>query len=86
MEWLNGPSENNMEVDIGYIPEMSLTSTLISAVPNHIPGANQSVSTIEWTEEISLEAALDALELKFFPFKQVLILKIILLLLMYYMQ
>lgn len=71
MEWLNGPSEDSMEVDIGYVPEMSLTSTLISADPPHSLGTNKNVSTIKWKEEISAQEAIDALELYFFPFKEV---------------
>lgn len=71
MEWLNGPSEDSMEVDIGYMPQMSLISSLISADPPDKLGEDQNVSSIQWDKEISFEEALDALELHFFPFKEV---------------
>lgn len=71
MEWLNGPSEESMEVDIGYVPQMSLISSLISADLTDKLGADQNVSGIQWDKEISFEEALDALELHFFPFKEV---------------
>ncbi|GFU00775.1 selenoprotein N [Nephila pilipes] len=71
MEWLNGPSEDSMEVDIGYIPRMSLISSAISVPMDDEKGANQKLSDIKWHTEISIEEALDSLELQFFPFKKV---------------
>ncbi|KFM79239.1 Selenoprotein N, partial [Stegodyphus mimosarum] len=71
MEWLNGPTEDSMEVDIGYIPQMSLMSNAISVPSSSERGANQSVSTIKWDVELPFEEAFDALELQLFPFKKV---------------
>lgn len=71
MEWFNGPTEDSMEVDIGFIPQMSLISSLMSAEHSDVLRVIQNVSTIKWDEEISEEEALDALELYFFPFKEV---------------
>ncbi|GFQ94019.1 selenoprotein N [Trichonephila clavata] len=71
MEWLNGPSEDSMEVDIGYIPQMSLISSAISVPMDNERGANQKLHDIKWHAEISVEEALTSLELQFFPFKKV---------------
>ena len=84
MEWLNGPSETeNMEVDIGYMPQMMANITDKSRRPRHphelsgevpVEVNNQlmeSLQNIEWTEEIPQEDALRDLEVKMYPFKQV---------------
>lgn len=71
MEWFNGISEDSMEVDIGYIPEMSLISSAISVPEDNERGANQKLSSLKWTSEISMEEAIDSLESHFFPFKKV---------------
>lgn len=84
MEWLNGPSETeNMEVDIGYMPQMMANITDKSRSPRHphelsgevpVEVNNQlmeSLQYIEWTEEIPQEDALRDLEVKMYPFKQV---------------
>lgn len=84
MEWLNGPSETeNMEVDIGYMPQMMANITDTSRRPRHphelsgevpVEVNNQlmeSLQYIEWTEEIPQEDALRDLEVKMYPFKQV---------------
>ena len=75
MEWLDGPE--NMNVDIGYMPEMSLAITGPSEVARGNPKQHQvrarssGVDQMKWTHEISEEEAVRNLELKFYPFKQV---------------
>ncbi|CAL1270289.1 unnamed protein product [Larinioides sclopetarius] len=71
MEWLNGPTEDSMEVDIGYIPKMSLLSSAISVPSDEETGAYQKLSTLKWKSEITMDEALNSLELQFFPFKEV---------------
>lgn len=76
MEWLEGP--NNMVVDIGFMPEMSLSSTGPSEIPktkpyrdHTVPAKPSGVDNIQWIQEIPLETAFSNLEVKFYPFKQV---------------
>ncbi|KAF8795971.1 Selenoprotein N like protein [Argiope bruennichi] len=66
MEWLNGPTEDSMEVDIGYIPKMSLVSSAISVPSKDEKGAHQKLSTLKWNSEITMEEALNLLELQSF--------------------
>lgn len=86
MEWLYGTSESsNMEVDIGYLPQLELRSTGPST-PSFIQdekgniidsrgGGNDPVQfvfeDIHWTSEISQEEAIRHLEVTFYPFKKV---------------
>lgn len=84
MEWLNGPLEGeNMEVDIGFMPQMEVTITAPSVpltpdtqhmkdleVPNDDTMANK-VSNIKWTKEITVAEARRNLEVKMYPFKEV---------------
>lgn len=86
MEWLTGQTEknddstgddnevneqNNMEVDIGYLPKMKLRST----APSYYHAANVSSRPeereIKWQREISHEEAITILETKMYPFKKV---------------
>ena len=75
MEWLEGPG--NMVVDIGYMPEMSLAITAPSELPQGEPRKHTikprhvDTSNMVWTEEISKEEALSNLEVRFYAFKQV---------------
>ena len=76
MEWLEGV--DNMVVDIGFMPEMSISSTGPSELPeawpyrdHRVPAGPSGVDNIQWTEEITLDTALSNLEKKFYPFKQV---------------
>ena len=83
MEWLTD-SEENMEVDIGFMPLMELRVTR-SSVPAELDGVDirsvhvnassgkpdDTLSTIEWTEEVSEEETVRSLEVKLFPFKKV---------------
>ena len=81
MEWLNGPVEDeNMEVDIGFIPQMELKHTLPSAqVP--IFGENGEaifepppaidIGPIIWDAEITTEEARGRMEAQLYPFKKV---------------
>ncbi|KAG8194591.1 hypothetical protein JTE90_013327 [Oedothorax gibbosus] len=71
MEWFSGRTEDDMEVDIGYIPEMSLISSEISVPGDNERGANETLSSLQWTYEISMEDAIETLERQFFPFKKV---------------
>lgn len=81
MEWLNGNSDNgNMEVDIGFMPQMELSSTAESlpAVTGEedlrekyiAPNASNQ-REIVWNEEISMEEAERLLEQEMYPFKKV---------------
>lgn len=86
MEWLYGASESsNMEVDIGYLPQMELQATGPS-VPTVIQDENGNVidsrlegsepiqfvfEEIHWTSEISQEEAARNIEVTFYPFKKV---------------
>ncbi len=84
MEWMTGPVENeNMGVDIGHMPQMELT---VLSPSSHIAmyGENEEVlqeakppvrdlenNKITWSSQISMEEAVSALELRFYPFKSV---------------
>ncbi|NWJ07937.1 SELN protein, partial [Crypturellus undulatus] len=86
MEWLYGASESsNMEVDIGYLPQMELESTGPS-IPSVIHDENGNVidsrdpsgepiqfvfEEITWQQEIPWEEAAQKLELAMYPFKKV---------------
>uniref|UniRef100_A0A8B9ZYI1 Selenoprotein N n=1 Tax=Anas zonorhyncha TaxID=75864 RepID=A0A8B9ZYI1_9AVES len=85
MEWLYGASESsNMEVDIGYLPQMELESTGPS-VPSVIYDENGNVidsrdpsgepiqfvfEEITWQQEIPWEEAAQKLEVAMYPFKK----------------
>ncbi|CAI9724856.1 selenoprotein N-like isoform X2 [Octopus vulgaris] len=80
MEWLtNVADEVNMEVNIGFLPKMELKSLSRSTVhANQLDFegideavTNQEISSISWTEEISMEEAMKSMEVKMFPFKEV---------------
>lgn len=86
MEWLYGASESsNMEVDIGYLPQMELMSTgpstpsvivdeegnvIDSKEGNHEP-IQFVFEDIIWTSEISQHEALRRMEVTYYPFKKV---------------
>uniref|UniRef100_A0A8D0B2G9 EF-hand domain-containing protein n=1 Tax=Salvator merianae TaxID=96440 RepID=A0A8D0B2G9_SALMN len=86
MEWLYGALENsNMEVDIGYLPQMELES-LRPSVPSVIYDENGNVidsrdpegepiqfifEEITWQREISWEEAVSRIEVAMYPFKKV---------------
>uniref|UniRef100_A0A8C3SDR1 Selenoprotein N n=1 Tax=Chelydra serpentina TaxID=8475 RepID=A0A8C3SDR1_CHESE len=86
MEWLYGASESsNMEVDIGYLPQMELESSGPS-IPSVIHDENGNVmdsrdpagepiqfvfEEINWQREISWEEAAQKLEVAMYPFKKV---------------
>uniref|UniRef100_A0A8C5UYP6 EF-hand domain-containing protein n=1 Tax=Microcebus murinus TaxID=30608 RepID=A0A8C5UYP6_MICMU len=86
MEWLYGASESsNMEVDIGYVPQMELEATGPSVpsmildedgnmIDSHLPSGEplQFVfEEIEWQQELSWEEAARRLEVAMYPFKKV---------------
>lgn len=81
MEWLNGPeTDENMEVDIGFMPQMEIK---ITSPSKKVPKDNQdkelpennnmakNVQNIKWKKEISMYDAERALEIAFYPFKKV---------------
>lgn len=86
MEWLYGSSESsNMEVDIGYLPQMELQSSSPST-PSFIEDEEGNIidsrgqgndpiqfvfEEIHWTSEISREEATRRIEVTFYPFKKV---------------
>lgn len=86
MEWLYGASEtSNMEVDIGYIPQMELEATGPS-VPSMILDEDGKMidsrlssgeplqfvfEDIKWHQELSWEEAARRLEVAMYPFKKV---------------
>ncbi|ETE68063.1 Mannosyl-oligosaccharide 1,2-alpha-mannosidase IC [Ophiophagus hannah] len=84
MEWLYGALESsNMEVDIGYLPQMELES-LGPSTPSVIHDENGNVidsregepiqfifEDISWQREISWEEASGKLEVVMYPFKKV---------------
>uniref|UniRef100_A0A8C4T3Q7 Selenoprotein N n=1 Tax=Erpetoichthys calabaricus TaxID=27687 RepID=A0A8C4T3Q7_ERPCA len=86
MEWLYGASESsNMEVDIGFLPQMELEASGPST-PSVIHDENGNVidrrdvnsepiqfvfEEIAWQSEISMEEALRRLEVTMYPFKKV---------------
>uniref|UniRef100_A0A8D2KU56 Selenoprotein N n=1 Tax=Varanus komodoensis TaxID=61221 RepID=A0A8D2KU56_VARKO len=84
MEWLYGTLEgSNMEVDIGYLPQMELES-LGPSIPSVIHDENGNVidsreegpiqfifEEIAWQREISWEEAAGKLEVAMYPFKKV---------------
>lgn len=86
MEWLYGASESsNMEVDIGFLPQMELTSAgpstpsiIIDEEGNVIDSKDNSQEPIQfifeditWTSEISQQEALHRMEVTYYPFKKV---------------
>lgn len=86
MEWLYGIGDGgNMEVDIGYLPQMELKSAGPS-IPSVIVDENGNVidsvdpagepiqfvfEEIVWRQEFSFEEAVGKLETTFYPFKKV---------------
>ncbi|KAJ7304322.1 hypothetical protein JRQ81_011869 [Phrynocephalus forsythii] len=84
MEWLYGALESsNMEVDIGYLPQMELES-LGPSIPSVIHDENGNVmdsregepiqfifEEIAWQEEISWVEAARKLEVAMYPFKKI---------------
>lgn len=86
MEWLYGASESsNMEVDIGYLPQMELEATAPS-IPSFIHDEEGNVidsldangepiqfvfEEIEWLSQITREEAGRRLEVTLYPFKKV---------------
>lgn len=86
MEWLYGASESsNMEVDIGYLPQMELKSTgpstpsvIIDEEGNVIDSKDINQEPIQfvfedihWSAEISQQEAVHRLEVTLYPFKKV---------------
>lgn len=86
MEWLYGASESsNMEVDIGFLPQMELTSTgpstpsiILDEEGNVIDNKESSQEPIQfifeditWSSEISQQEALHRMEVTYYPFKKV---------------
>lgn len=86
MEWLYGASESsNMEVDIGFLPQMELSSAgpstpsvIIDEEGNVIDSKDSSQEPIQfifeditWTSEISQQEALHRMEVTYYPFKKV---------------
>lgn len=86
MEWLYGASESsNMEVDIGYLPQLELQSTgpstpsiIMDEEGNIIDsrdGGGEPIQfvfeDINWTSEISQQEATRRLEVTLYPFKKV---------------
>ncbi|KAG7465962.1 hypothetical protein MATL_G00159700 [Megalops atlanticus] len=86
MEWLYGASESsNMEVDIGFLPQMELQATGPS-IPSFIQDEEGNIidsrgaggdpvqfvfEEIHWRSEISREEAAHRLEVMLYPFKKV---------------
>lgn len=81
MEWLNGPeTDENMEVDIGFIPQMEIQITSPSKkVPKDVQEKElpedknmaKNVQNMKWKKEISMYDAERSLEIAFYPFKKV---------------
>ncbi|TNM95358.1 hypothetical protein fugu_016441 [Takifugu bimaculatus] len=85
MEWLYGASESsNMEVDIGYLPQLELlslgpsTPTVITDEEGNVIDSKDSGEPIQfvfedihWTSEISHQEAAQRLDVTFYPFKRV---------------
>uniref|UniRef100_A0A8D3BED6 Selenoprotein N n=1 Tax=Scophthalmus maximus TaxID=52904 RepID=A0A8D3BED6_SCOMX len=86
MEWLYGASESsNMEVDIGYLPQLELQSTgpstpsiIMDEEGNIIDSRDRSSEPIQfvfedihWTSEISRQDAARRMEVALYPFKKV---------------
>lgn len=82
MEWLTGnPDEQNMEVDIGYLPQLVINSTAPSQIldvgkssdlkEKYIEEVEYSEDLEEWIQEISEEEALKKMEVAMYPFKEV---------------
>ena len=84
MEWLNGSeASEKMEVDIGYVSRMEITSSspslksnLFAAGQLHIkPISNEIYQSfldqIKWKEEIDLHESFVQLEKSFYPFKKI---------------
>ncbi|CAG10470.1 unnamed protein product, partial [Tetraodon nigroviridis] len=84
MEWLYGASESsNMEVDIGYLPQLELQSTgpstpdvIVDQEGNVIDSKDSGepiqfvFEDIHWTSEVSHQEATRRLDVTFYPFKK----------------
>ena len=74
MEWLTRDNELDMEVEIGYMPQMELESISASSPGQSEATGHQSEAgdqRIVWQEEIERETAEVELEKAMYPFKQV---------------
>ena len=84
MEWQNGPKdEEQMEVDIGFMPQMEVRATrnsvqvMFGGKDNRDLFIEQSddyeefIQNIEWNKEISFSKARRSLEVELYPFKKV---------------
>ena len=79
MEWMTGTDSN--EVDIGFIPEMRLTSTqpsFPSEPESEMPVVDVPFdeNSIAWDEHIPLDEAKVVLERTFYPFKKVSVVRV----------
>ncbi|CAN9502087.1 unnamed protein product [Ophioblennius macclurei] len=82
MEWLYGASESsNMEVDIGYLPQLELqssrpsTPSVITDEQGNVVDSPETIrfvfEEISWNAELSRQEAARRLELTLYPFKKV---------------
>ena len=84
MEWQNGPKdEEQMEVDIGFMPRMEVRATRNSVHVMYGGKDNrdqylkpsydyeESIQLIDWKKQISIDKARRNLEVKLYPFKKV---------------
>lgn len=83
MEWLNEmiDGEENMEVDIGFMPRMEVISSRESILLEENMSVDfmkvsennllENFEDLRWSEEIDIEDGYSELEIKFYPFKKV---------------
>lgn len=74
MEWLNGPLETDMEVDIGFMNQMELKSTgpsLLGVSLDEVRISADMNLDIKWDNEITFQSAAKIVEREFYMFKMV---------------
>lgn len=82
MEWITSHTKKDgshgQEVDIGFVPEMRITSSQPSSVPSKfvdgietLSGFEESTRYITWKDGVLHEDAYQILEKKFYPFKNI---------------
>lgn len=83
MEWLKGSEDTEMEVDIGYLPQMELRVTgasrpatwegkdMRTARKPELEPAENALDDVTWSQEVQVDVCTRAMEIEFYPFQTV---------------
>lgn len=83
MEWLKGSQAVEMEVDIGYMPQMELRGTgpsrpatwegkdMRNAFKPELAAAEDELDDLEWSREVQVDVCTRAMDIVFYPFQKV---------------